>query len=270
MSRIRMLAVTALFALALPLAAQEKPKVEATPDLNAEPRNAISVDYEYEHYQQNALEPWRLYTGELSHKFGFGSVIARVNRAHRFGEWGTQYELDAYPHIMPGMYAYLNAGISHDSIFPTHRYGGEIFKTLGHAFEGSIGFRRLLFTGTKVTLYTGSLAKYKGDYYFALRPYVSHDNVTGTSWSGQLEARSYGATADDYWGIRGSYGKSPTEDIILQEIARLKSWNGALFFKKRFTRTWVLNGRAGYRDQEFQLNSHRRSYYAGAGLELRF
>src|SRR6266568_7205986 len=106
----RTVLICALFALALPLAAQEKPNIETKTDLNAEPRNSFSVDYEYEHYQKNALDPWRLYTGELSHKFGFGSVIARVNRAHRFAEWGTQYEVDAYPHLMPGMYAYLNAG----------------------------------------------------------------------------------------------------------------------------------------------------------------
>ena len=259
-----------LLALAIPVFAQEKPTIETKTDLNAEPRNAFSVDYEYEHYQQNALDPWRFYIGELSHKFGFGSVIARVNRAHRFGEYGTQYELDAYPHIMPGMYAYLNAGISHDAIFPSHRYGGEIFKTLGHAFEGSLGFRRLLFSGTKVTLYTGSIAKYRGNYYYVLRPYVSHDNITGTSWSGQVQLRRYYADSDTYWGIRGGYGKSPTEDIILQEINRLSSWNAALFGKVKVTKNWVFDARAGWRDQEFRANSHRRSFYVGSGLERRF
>ena len=258
-----------LLALALPLAAQEKPKIETKTELAAEPLNSFSLDYEYEHYQQNALDPWRLYTAELSHKFGFGSVIARVNRAHRFATYGTQYEVDAYPHIMPGMYAYLNAGWSRDSIFPNHRYGGEVFKTLGHAFEGSIGFRRLLFSSTNVTLYTGSIAKYRGNYYYVLRPYVSHDN-TGTSWSGQVQLRRYYESADTYWGIRGGYGKSPTEDIILQEINRLRSWNVAVFGKKKLTKNWVFDARAGWRDQEFRANSHRRSYYVGSGLEWRF
>ena len=259
----------ALLLIALPLLAQEKPNIETKTDLNAEPRNSFSVDYEYEHYQQNALDPWRFYTAELSHKFGFGSVIARVNRAHRFAEWGTQYEVDAYPHIMPGMYAYLNAGVSHDSIFPNHRYGGEVFKTLGHAFEGSIGFRRLLFSSTNITLYTASIAKYRGNYYYVVRPYVSRDNA-GTSWSGQVQLRRYYADADTYWGLRAGYGKSPTEDIILQEINRLRSWNAAIFGKVKVTKNWVFDGRVGWRDQEFRASSHRRSFYVGTGLERRF
>jgi hypothetical protein len=32
----------------------------------------------------------------------------------------------------------------------------------------------------------------------------------------------------------------------------------------------VLNGRAGWRDQEFRASSHRRSFFVGAGIERRF
>lgn len=252
------------FALANPACAQSKN--DPDPHRN-QPLNAVSIDYEYENFDRQ-LDSWQLLTAELSHRFGFGSVIARVNDAERFGSHGDQVELDAYPRLGKGTYAYLNVGHSNDSIFPKWRGGAEIYRNLPHSFEASAGFRRLLFRSSDVTLYTGSVGKYKGNYWISLRPYVSTDN-SGTSVSGTLTLRRYYVDADQYIGFDVGYGEGPEPDLTLQEITRLRSWSARVSTHWKIRPTVVLLGRVGYRDQEFLFNK-RRSAYAGFGIEKRF
>jgi len=232
-----------------------------------QPLNAFSLDYEYEDFDQN-FESWQLLAVELSHRFGFGSVIGRVNDAERFGSHGDQVEIDAYPSLGKGTYAYLNVGHSNDSIFPRWRGGAEIYRTLPHSFEASLGFRRLLFSSSDITLYTGSVGKYKGNYWISLRPYISTSD-SGTSSSGTLTVRRYFADADTYIGFDAGYGEGPEPDIIQQEVARLRSLNGRISSHWKIRPTVVLLGRVGYRDQEF-LFGHRRSVFAAVGIEKRF
>jgi YaiO family outer membrane protein len=234
---------------------------------SAPPANSVSIGYEYEHFNID-FDPWHLVTLELSHKFGFGSVIGRINEAKRFGERSTQVEIDSYPQLGTGTYAYLNVGYSRNSFFPDWRFGAEIFQNLPHAYEFSIGARRLEFTSTKINLYTGSLGKYWGNNWISLRPYVSHDE-TGTSWSGGLQFRHYFASSDDYVGVSGSFGKAPEENVVLQEIARQQSFSFRLFAKRKFDAI-VLTGGTGYRDLEVRQGDHRKSWVVNVGIELRF
>jgi YaiO family outer membrane protein len=170
---------------------------------NAELGNGFGVSYERENF--NDIDAWQLIEAELKHKFGFGGVTLRWNGAERFNDRGHQIEVDAYPSLRKGTYMYLNAGRSNTSFFPRWRYGAEIFQNLPHSFEFSVGARQLNFNSSHVTLYTGSLGKYRGNNWISFRPYVSHDS-TGTSVSGGLQLRHYYSTADDYVGISGSYG----------------------------------------------------------------
>jgi len=59
--------------------------------------------------------PWREEQVQLSRQTGLGSVIARFSQAGRFSIVSQQVEIDAYPHIRPGTYAYLNVGYSSDA-----------------------------------------------------------------------------------------------------------------------------------------------------------
>jgi YaiO family outer membrane protein len=243
------------------------PTSNPMPVESAPPENSVSIGYEYEHFDID-FDPWHMVELELSHKFGFGSVIGRINEAKRFGERGTQFEIDSYPHLGTGTYAYLNIGHSSNSFFPEWRYGAEIFRNLPHAWELSAGARRLEFTSTKINLYTGSLGKYWGNNWISLRPYVSHDE-TGTSWSGGVQLRHYFATSDDYVGVSGSFGEAPEENVVLQEIARQRSSSFRLFAKRKFGAI-VLTGGAGYRDLEVRQGAHRKSWVLDAGIERRF
>ncbi|PKB15496.1 YaiO family outer membrane beta-barrel protein [Flavobacterium sp. 5] len=137
----------------------------------------------------------------------YGSAIARVNIDRRFGDLGTQFEVDLYPKIAKGMYAYLNFGLSNSYLFPDYRYGAELFKSLPKSFEVSLGLRALLYDTTTM-IYTGSLTWYNGDDYWSFRPYFTPGD-NGLSTSGTLTYRKYRSDADNYFGINAGIGISP-------------------------------------------------------------
>lgn len=234
----------------------------------ARPKNAFSFEYEYEAFG-GSFAPWVLATAELSHRFDFGPIIARVNHARRFGQGGTQLEADAYPRLGHGMYLYANAGTSQSAIFPRQRFGAEIYKNLPNAFETSLGFRQLNFTSTSVTLYTGTIAKYSGNNYYVVRPYFSH-HANGDALTGQFMMRTYFATADDYASLTATYGKSPTEDITPDAVDRLSSWNIRATAQRVLIPNVVFSLRVGYSNEQFRLTAHRRGWIVGAGIQRRF
>lgn len=232
------------------------------------PANAISFEYQYEHFG-SSTEPWSLATAEYSHRFDFGSVIGRLNRARRFGESGTQIEVDAYPRLGRGMYLYTNVGLSGDRIFPRQRFGAELYKSLPNSYEASVGLRQLNFASTNVTLFTGTIAKYRGNYYYVARPYVSH-RTNGMSFSGQLMLRTYFATADDYASLMATFGTSPTDDIAPDAVDRRQSWSVRASAQRALLRNLIVVTRVGYRSEQIRQGSYRRGWVIGAGIERRF
>lgn len=139
----------------------------------------MSLRYRYDHFDRGKRNygPWHMFSFDLSKKMKWGSIIARTNYANRsFGssaKSGTQFELDLYPRITKGFYAYLNGGYSSSSIFPKYRFGGELYKSLPFSFEISAGIRYLDFLSTQVYIYTGYLGKYYKNYWFSFRPFFT-------------------------------------------------------------------------------------------------
>lgn len=150
------------------------------------------------------------YSGiEYIHETAVGKVIPRINYSNRFDIDGIQYELDLYPKFSKTFYAYLNYGYSQSEIYPTHRFGGDLYANLPKGIEASLGARYLSFTDSEVTIYTGSLGLYKGNHYVSLRPYVTPRNNSSIGVSGVLTARKYLKDADNYIGIIGGIGFMP-------------------------------------------------------------
>lgn len=150
------------------------------------------------------------YSGlEFIHETSLGKIIPRINYSNRFDIDGIQYELDLYPKISKSFYAYLNYGYSQSEIYPTHRFGGDLYANLPKGIEASLGARYLSFTESNVTIYTGSVGLYKGNYYFSLRPYVTPRNNNTTGLSGILMARKYLKDANNFIGFSGGMGFMP-------------------------------------------------------------
>jgi YaiO family outer membrane protein len=180
--------------------------------------NTIGINASVDFYSET-FDPMQYYTFKYGRQTKYGSIITKVNFNRRFNENGAQYEVDLYPKISKGFYAYLNLGLSHSFLFPDIRYGAELYKSLPRSFEASLGFRSLKYD-TTITIFTGSVGWYSGNSYWSFRPYITPGD-TGTSKSGTLTYRKYRSDAENYLGFTIGMGFSPenNQNNISENVA---------------------------------------------------
>ena len=172
-------------------------------------------------------DPMYYYTLQYGKSTKRGSIFARYNWNKKFGKYGSQIEVDAYPSIAKGLYGYLNVGYSNSPLFPSWRYGFQIYKSLPKSFEASIGIRSLKFGDEYTNIFTGSVGKYIGNSFIFVVPYFIPSNQ-GLSKSVSVTYRKYRATANQYFSISTGFGFSPEInrfgfDSAYQPIVGLKS-----------------------------------------------
>ena len=226
----------------------------------------VGMEYEYVYFEGDQ-EPWQLASLSLRQVLPGGSVIGRVNYADQYGESGVQLEMDAYPRLGRSTYAYLNAGYAPSGFFPDWRLGGELYGNFAGGWEASAGVRRMQFDTTGVTLLTGSVGKYVGNYWVSLRPYVD-PNGGEPSASGALIGRRYFADADHYVGASVSYGDTPSEEPTPDELRRLRSFSvgmhGSQGIRERLLGVWS----GGFEREELAPDRFRQRWRALLGLRL--
>ncbi|MFW6101563.1 MAG: YaiO family outer membrane beta-barrel protein, partial [Bacteroidota bacterium] len=168
-----------------------------------------------------------------------------------------QFQLDAYPHITPSDYLFLNLAYSGSQLFPEQRYAAEWFHNFDKGYELSGGFRGLKWN-EPIFFYTGSLGWYYHKYWFALRAYITpEEKATGHTYT--FRARRYLATSDDYVGVKLEYGTSPESlayVIDFAEINRLKTMGVHLEYQENI-KHWIFKLGLIYRNEEFQDNNFR-------------
>lgn len=229
-------------------------------------RGFVGADYSVTSFSGD-LDPWQLASVSLAGRSPRGTVILRGNLADRFGASGAQVEVDAYPRLGPGRYAYLNAGYSAADVFPAWRAGAEVFTSLPRAWEASVGVRHLRFDGDPLTLVTGSVGKYLGNYWLSLRPFVRAKD-DGLSASASLSARRYFEDADRFVGVRVGYGSTPSDQLNPAELARTSSFGAAVQGSHGIGRTLLGTWSLGYDRERLPLGTTRESATAAAGLRV--
>lgn len=213
--------------------------------------------------------PWQESQASLFRRTRFGTAGATFSYASRFGLLSRQAEVEWYPRIRPGTYGYLNYGYSPDaSLYPRYRFGAEIFQSLGRGVEISAGMRRLGFAG-RVNLYTGSVTKYRGDWMFTLRTFLTPGFV-GTSRSFQLGARRYFGDGRDYLAFRVGRGAAPVEARSQQDVEILQSFSLAVEWRQRLTQRLGILLRAGAYHEDRLSRSGLRRYVTDGGIDYRF
>jgi YaiO family outer membrane protein len=228
--------------------------------------HGVGVEYGYVRFEGD-LDRWQLASVSVREATPMGPAIARVSYADRFAERGVQLEVDAYPRLSRSLYAYLNAGYAPSGLFPTWRFGGELYANLPGAWEASAGLRELRFDDESVTLYTGSVGKYSGNYWLSLRPFarVKDGSVTG---SATLTGRRYFSGADHYVGASAGYGKTPSEDPTPEELERLASFSATLHgsqpLRSELFGLWSL----GFQREELASSRMRDRVELSVGLKL--
>jgi YaiO family outer membrane protein len=226
------------------------------------------LEYAFTHLDDGA-EPWHLATLELSRRSAAGTWLARGSAARRFDRTGTQLEVEAYPRLSRRTYAFVGAGYSPDELFPELRLGAELFAAPAPGWEASAGARWLDFRARDVTLLTGSVGAYPGNWYLAARPFLALGD-DGGSLSGTLLARRYLRDADEYLSLRLGGGEAPAEVFTAAELERVGSARAALEGKTRLARGASLLATLGWEREELPADRERRRVTAGVGVETRF
>jgi YaiO family outer membrane protein len=255
---------------ALSIASVSVAFAQGEPDVRA-PVNAVRTlgfDYSYANFQ-GEIDAWHIGAVSVASKTSNGTFIGRLNLARRFAINGAQAEVDAYPTLGAGRYAFFNLGYSPSDIFPDWRSGAEIFQSLPRAYEASLGYRQLRFDGSPVTLFTGAVGRYTGNYWFSLRPYIRAKD-SGLATTVTLTARRYGADAENYIGARAGFGSSPSEDIQFSQLARTSSASATINASRstpgKPTTTWSV----GLEREELSPGRFRNKWEIGGGLRFPF
>jgi YaiO family outer membrane protein len=162
----------------------------------------VAVRYGYD--DPSDVEAWHSLSIELAQRLRFGSVIGGLNAARRYEKNGAQLELQAYPFLTARSYLTLIAGWSPSTgVFLPLRLSAEPYYNFANGWETSAGVRYLQTPGPDVYVYTGTLARYVGNYWLSGRPHFSRTSGA-TSYGWEANGRRYFADRYDYVALRVS------------------------------------------------------------------
>jgi YaiO family outer membrane protein len=179
----------------------------------------IRTDYTLDTFNDDR-DPWHETTLWLTRRTPMGPVIVRGGYAQRFGDDDELVEIEFYPRLRPGTYAYLGAGFSagHE-LYPHGRYSFDLYQSLGRGFEASGGARYMDF-GTTTQIYVGTLSKYVGNWMLTAKVFHVPGDLGSTTYQGGFR-RYYGADGTSYVGFNYSHGLSKEEVYAISDLAAL-------------------------------------------------
>ena len=235
--------------------------------------NKISINYENSSFDKQFDKSWHLGSISYGRQTKFGSVIARMNYANRFGSNGLQGEMDAYPRISKTFYSYVNFGYSGNvGVFPNYRAGFSLYANLPKSFEAELGLRYLYFSDA-TTIYTASVGKYYKDFLFTARTYLT-PSIGTVSQSYSIDARYYLKGADDYIGLTMGTGISPDDNNQNIQFSnkqnKLSSRKISASFDHTFLKWNVISISAGLINQEYQPSVKGNQFNVSLGVSHRF
>jgi YaiO family outer membrane protein len=234
---------------------------------SASRRYQLSVDYGFEHIN-SFDDPWHSSTVSLSRQSAFGTIAAHLNYANRFTTNARQYEIEMYPRIARGVYGYVDYGYSAGPLFPRNRAGAELYFNPGKGLEFSIGGRYLHFS-SDVWIYTASMGKYVGNYFFDFRPFVTPGNA-GTSVSGSVLVRRYFGDRQKYIGFTAGTGASPNDVLNTIDLQRLNSLTLRSSSNFPISQHVAWGWSVGWSTEKLPSTANRNRFSAGTGFSFRF
>ena len=203
---------------ALALAPRDEAALGLRDSLAAELRLwEVDVDANADWFNRT-FAPWWEARTTVSRRTGFGPVIFRASHAHRFDSDDNLFELEAYPHLREGTYAFVSVGFSPQALlYPHARVALDLYQSLGEGFEASIGYRGLFFSST-THIVVGSFGKYFGNWFAFVRGYWVIPSGGSTSGSIHFNLRRYFADGESYLGARYARGQSRDELFTTSEF----------------------------------------------------
>lgn len=226
-----------------------------------------TLSYRHDRFDK-IFTPWQFWEFKLKRQTTFGPVIGRMQYANRFSRNGVQFNLDAYPSLMKGLYAYISGGYSESPIYPRYRFGLSLYKSLPRALEVAGGLRYLDFSTSRITIYTFSLSKYWKNYLFTASTYIT-PNTTGTSKSVTLLARRYFGDDQTYLGITGGLGSASADIQFAEDLHRQNSWSVDITGELPLSNRINIGGKIDFDSEQFE-NFNRNRYSFKVLLSYRF
>ena len=231
---------------------------------------SVTVGYGGDRFS-DGREPWGEYQASLNRQTPVGSVIGRVSRAERFGLSDQMVELEFYPSIRPGTYGFASFGMSQDdTLYPNYRVAADIYQSIGHGMEASVGMRRLGFSST-TDIYVGTLTKYVGNWMLTGKAFAIPD------FEGPEDSISYHAVVrryvkgdgESFLGAGYSRGYSREEVGDVAELALLNADTFRANAEIRVGR-FVVSGTASTSRQERANRATLWQHSFGASLSVDF
>lgn len=231
-------------------------------------RNSIKAFYQVSVFKED-LNPWHLGTLEYHRSSTKGKYLLRLNYAKQFERQSFQAEVDAYPKLGRKTYAYLNAGVSDQNLFPSLRGGAEVFHAFPAKVEASLGARALFFTEESVVLYTGHISKYFSRYWMAFRPFLQEKN---DKWelTGVLQLRRYLPQKDAFIELLFAKGSTPVVQVGIQEIVRLDASRFSLEGQFRVGDHYIAGGVVNFEFEELLHHNYRHRFTTGVSVQREF
>jgi YaiO family outer membrane protein len=230
------------------------------------------VGFTYSHDSfSDGRNGWHESATSVTRLTGRGSLSVRANEARRFGLGDRLFEVEAYPRLRTGTYAYVGVGATPQSVFyPSHRLAFDLYQSAGGGFEISGGYRRLAFAEA-TSIYVGTVTKYTGQWMIT-------GKVFRVPAEGDLDSTSYHATVRryvrdeglSYIGATYSHGFSREEIRNLNDLATLNSDTIRVDVDQQFAGRWRVFGTAGTSRQERMARVPLWQTSTSAGLMVRF
>lgn len=231
---------------------------------------SLTVGYGGDRFS-DGREAWGEYQASLNRQTPVGSVIGRVSRAERFGLSDQMVELEFYPSIRPGTYGFASFGVSQDdTLYPNYRVAADIYQSIGHGMEASVGMRRLGFSST-TDIYVGTLTKYVGNWMLTGKAFAIPD------FEGPEDSISYHAVVRRY--VRGDgesflgagYSRGYSREEV-GDVAELALLNADTFRANAEIRVgrFVVSGNASTSRQERASRANLWQHSFGASLSVDF
>ncbi len=233
-------------------------------------KSHIGVFYFLTFFEDQA--PWHFSGVEFQHNFKNFPVRAVLTRAHRFGQRATQFEIEAYPKINERMYIHAGLGFSNSSvILPSSRWMGDLYRTFNNGFEGSVGFRSLVFGEVNNFFLSFYGAKYYKNWWFFYRNFIfppPNDNRVYLTHT--FQARYYYNDKDRFTALTFFTGNLPLFAAVLDDNFSSRTTGFNLEHQIKFEKFWLARFGLMVESEEFQVQRFRNRYTLVGILIKRF
>ncbi len=232
----------------------------------------LGLNYSFTYFDKRFTQPWQLAGLSLGKQYRWGSVNMGINYAHRFGSDATEFELESYPSLAKGLYAYVGgaSSISSYGLFAKYRVGLSLYKGLGRGFELEAGFRHLRFSDN-TTVYVGGLGKYLGNSFLQLRTYLT-PNSNGVSNSFTLSNRFYlSDNRFEYLGFSVGTGVSPDDKAQVNNLTnQLQTFKVGAEYSRNVRQKTTLSVSINLINEEYLASTFGNQFGANFSIQHRF